>query len=73
MKQRAITIEGVRLEPHWLRGYVGEINGLKVVARQTKERDWLVSYSFLGLGVPGYTLGGGSTLRAAVRMAKERV
>ena len=73
MKQKAITIEGTRFEPHWLRGYVGEINGRRVVARQTRERDWIIRASDrFGLSWLGSTLGGGSTLRAAVRMAKER-
>lgn len=72
MKQRATTVEGIRLEPNWLGGYRGEINGRKVVARQESDRDWLVRRTFL-FGVGGTAIGGGRTLREAVRMAKERV
>lgn len=70
MKQKAITIEGIRFEPHWFSGYTGEINGRRVRVRQLNDRDWLITTHTPLLGK---TLGGGSTLRAAVRMAKERV
>lgn len=68
MKQKAISVEGVRFEPHWWRDYVGTINGRKVWAKRV-ESDWIV-----GTGVVfARTLGGGRTLREAVRMAKEKV
>lgn len=70
MKQRATTVEGVRLEPHWMGGYAGKINGRSVVARQNRDRDWLVWRSVLGIGAR--TIGGGRTLREAVKMAKEK-
>lgn len=74
MKQKAITIEGIRFEPHWFSGYTGEINGRRVIVRQVKDRDWLVrAHKWLYWDCFGKPIGGGSTLRAAVRMAKERV
>lgn len=75
MKQRAVTVEGIRFEPHWYWGYTGELNGKRVIVRQARDRDWIVRESsiFFPLEWLGKTIGGGSTMRAAVRMAKERV
>ena len=70
-RQKAITVDGVRLEPHWLAGYVGEINTRNVRAYQHKDGDWIVARYVLG--VTGRTIGGGRTLKAAVAMAKEKV
>lgn len=71
--QRAITIEGVRFEPHFLAGYWGTINGKRVVVKQESDRDWVVRKNWAGyFGVGGRVIGGGRTLRDAVRMAKEK-
>ena len=70
MKRRATTVEGIRFEPHFLRGYRGTINGRRVVVQQDGERDWIVRHSFSGFGYGA--IGGGRTMREAVKMAKER-
>jgi hypothetical protein len=72
MKQRAKTVDGVRLEPHWFRGYVGEIDGKRVVVRQDG-RDWIVSEVWPWTGSVNLVkrrIGGGRTMREAVRMAR---
>lgn len=68
MKQRAVTVEGIRFAPHWWRDYVGTINGRKVWATRV-DSDWIVG---TGIWLTAKTLGGGRTLREAVRMAKDR-
>jgi hypothetical protein len=72
VKQRAVTVEGIRFEP-WRNGYRGEYNGVALHVEE-REGDWIVKrrkqwWRFYVTK----TIGGGSTMRAAVRMAKERV
>ena len=69
-RQKAITVAGVRLEPNWLSGYTGIINGKRVRVKQ-RDGDWIVHaahWAFMGS-----TIGGGRTLKAAIQMAKEKV
>lgn len=70
VKQRAVTVEGIRFEPHWLSGYVGEINGKRVSIEQEGDRDWIVRRNVFYFW--RRAIGGGRTMREAVKMAMGR-
>lgn len=67
MKQRATTVEGVRLEPAMLWGYRGDLNGRRIAVRQ-EGRDWIVWQ--IRHWVFRRRIGGGRTLREAIKRAK---